>query len=142
MLYGFPNVIVSYPFAGVNVPAWFAEGVAQFNHPDLNYDYWDTHRDMILRMQVIDNKVLSWEELTAFGKTSLGNESVYNSGFSLVEFIAKNYGVGKLEEISKSLRSPFYLTIDQAIKKSLGIDGKELYNLWRAYLSEKYEKTN
>jgi len=140
VLYGFPNVIVSYPFAGVNVPAWFAEGVAQFNHPDLNYDYWDTHRDMILRMQVIDNKVLSWEELTAFGKTSLGNESVYNSGFSLVEFIAKNYGVGKLEEISKSLRSPFYLTIDQAIKKSLGIDGKELYNLWRAYLSEKYEK--
>ena len=48
VLYGFPNVIVSYPFAGVNVPAWFAEGVAQFNHPDLNYDYWDTHRDMIL----------------------------------------------------------------------------------------------
>ncbi len=139
VLYGFPNVIVSYPLAGVNVPAWFAEGTAQFNHPNLNYDYWDTHRDMILRMQVIDNKLLSWEELTSFGKTSLGNESVYNSGFSLVEFIAKNYGVGKLEEISRNLKSPFYLTIDQAIKKSLGIDGKELYELWKDYISKKYE---
>ncbi len=140
VLYGFPNVIVSYPFAGINVPAWFAEGTAQFNHPDLNYDYWDTHRDMILRMQVLDDKLLSWEELNSFGKTSLGNESVYNSGFSLVEFIAKNYGVNKLEEISRYLKSPFRLSIDEAIKKSLGIDGKELYNQWKSYLRERYAK--
>jgi len=140
VLYGFPNVIVSYPFAGINVPAWFAEGTAQFNHPDLNYDYWDTHRDMILRMQVLDDKLLSWEELNSFGKTSLGNESVYNSGFSLVEFIAKNYGVNKLEEISRYLRSPFRLSIDEAIKKSLGIDGKELYNQWKEHLRQRYTK--
>ncbi len=140
VLYGFPNVIISYPFAGVNVPAWFAEGTAQFNHPELNYDYWDTHRDMILRMQVIDDKLLSWEQLNSFGKTSLGNESVYNSGFSLVEFIAKNYGVDKLEEISRNLKSPFCLTIDQALKKAIGIDGKELYNKWKINLKEIYLK--
>ncbi len=140
ILYGFPNVIVSYPFAGVNVPAWFAEGTAQFNHPDLNYDYWDTHRDMILRTQVIDDKLLSWEQLNSFGKTSLGNESVYNSGFSLVEFIAKSYGVDKLEEISRNLKAPFYLTIDQALKKSLGIDGKELYKRWKEYLRDRYSR--
>lgn len=140
VLYGFPNVIVSYPFAGINVPAWFAEGTAQFNHPDLNYDYWDTHRDMILRMQVLDDKLLSWEELNSFGKTSLGNESVYNSGFSLVEFIAKNYGVNKLEEISRYLKSPLRLSIDDAIRKSLGIGGKELYNQWKNYLRERYSK--
>lgn len=140
ILYGFPNVIVSYPLAGVNVPAWFSEGTAQFNHPDLNYDYWDTHRDMVLRMQVIDDKLLSWEQLNSFGKTSLGNESVYNSGFSLVEFIARNYGIDKLEEISRSLKSPFYLTIDQALKKSLGIDGKELYKMWREHLKKRYSQ--
>ncbi|MCX7761503.1 MAG: BamA/TamA family outer membrane protein [Candidatus Kryptonium sp.] len=138
VLYGFPNVIVSHPIAGINVPAWFAEGTAQFNHPDLNYDYWDTHRDMILRMQVVDNKLLSWDDLNYFGKTSLGNESVYNSGFSLVEFIAKNYGVDKLKEISTNLKSPLRLTIDQAVKKSLGIDGVELYNLWKEHIKEKY----
>jgi len=140
ILYGFPNIIVSYPIAGINVPAWFAEGTAQFNHPNLNYDYWDTHRDMILRMQVIDDKLLTWEQLNSFGKTSLGNESVYNSGFSLVEFIAKNYGAEKLEEISRNLKAPFHLTIDQAIRKSLGIDGKEFYNLWKSHLKEKYRR--
>ena len=30
VLYGYPNVIVSYPISGVGVPAWFAEGVAQY----------------------------------------------------------------------------------------------------------------
>jgi hypothetical protein len=29
VLYGYPNVIVSYPVSGFVVPAWFAEGVAQ-----------------------------------------------------------------------------------------------------------------
>jgi WD40 repeat protein len=140
VLYGFPNIIVSYPISGVNVPAWFAEGTAQFNHPNLNYDYWDTHRDMILRMQVIDNKLLSWEELNSFGKTSLGNESAYNSGFSLVEFIVKNYGVDKLNEISRELKSPWCLTIDQAVKKALGLDGEQLYNMWRDYLKGKYQR--
>ena len=28
VLYGYPNVVVSYPLAMINVPAWFAEGTA------------------------------------------------------------------------------------------------------------------
>ena len=28
ILYGYPNVVVSYPLATINVPAWFAEGTA------------------------------------------------------------------------------------------------------------------
>ncbi|MCF8268030.1 MAG: biopolymer transporter Tol, partial [Ignavibacteriales bacterium] len=28
ILYGFPNFIVSYPLASINMPAWFAEGTA------------------------------------------------------------------------------------------------------------------
>ncbi|HHM23535.1 MAG TPA: biopolymer transporter Tol, partial [Bacteroidetes bacterium] len=50
VLYGFPNRIVSVPIAGEVLPPWFAEGVAQFQAPDEAYDFWDTHRDMILRM--------------------------------------------------------------------------------------------
>ena len=32
-----------------------------------------------------------------FGKNSLGNESVYNAGFSLVRYIGKKYGNDKLQ---------------------------------------------
>jgi Tol biopolymer transport system component len=131
VLYGYPNVIVSYPFSGFIVPSWFAEGTAQYNNPSFQYDTWDTHRDMILRMYMIDGNPLSWEEMGYFEKTSLGSESVYNAGFSLVGYIAQHYGVDKLREISRQLAAPFRLTMDGAIEASLGITGKELYEEWK-----------
>ena len=84
VLYGYPNVIVSYPYSGFVVPAWFAEGVAQYNRQELRYDFWDSHRDMILRSYALDGNMLGWEEMGVFGKTSLGNESSYNAGFAFV----------------------------------------------------------
>ena len=58
--------------------------------------------------------------MAVFGKTSLGNESSYNAGFSLVSYIATHYGVDKLAKISRRLSAPFRITIDGAIKEVLG----------------------
>ena len=83
-----PNIVVIVSDLRVLVPAWFAEGVAQYNRAELRYDYWDTHRDMILRSYALDGNMLGWEEMGVFGKTSLGNESSYNAGFAFVQYIA------------------------------------------------------
>lgn len=138
VLYGYPNVIASYPISGFVVPAWFAEGVAQYSRPELAYDSWDSHRDMILRMSALDGNMLTWNEMAVFGKTSLGNESAYNMGFAFVKFIAERYGIGKLREISDNLSSLTELTIDGAIKRAVGKDGEELYNEWVAFLRDDY----
>ncbi len=132
VLYGFPNVLVSYPLSFFLVPSWFAEGVAQYNHPSLNYDYWDSHRDMILRMHMIDGTPLSWEEMAVFGKTSLGNESAYNAWCSLVEHIAATYGVETLEQISRSLSALPRLTIDGAVESVLSKSGEDLFAEWKS----------
>ncbi len=139
VLYGYPNVIVSYPLSGFVIPNWFAEGVAQYSNPTLGYDYWDSHRDMILRMYMIDGNPLSWEEMGFFGKTSLGSESVYNSGFSLVEYIGQKYGIEKLHEISRQLSAPFCLTINGAIETVIGKKGLQLYEEWKATKMEQYK---
>ncbi len=76
VLYGFPNVIVSYPVPFINVPQWFAEGTAQYMRHEFQYDFWDSHRDMILRSYVFDDNMLTWNQMTVFEKNSLGNESV------------------------------------------------------------------
>jgi hypothetical protein len=140
VLNGFPNVIVSYPIPGAIVPAWFAEGVAQYNRPELGYDSWDSHRDMILRMYVLDGNMLSWNEMGVFGKTSLGNESSYNAGFSLVHYIAARYGEDKLEEISGNLSRVSAFTIDGAIEKAIGKSGSDLYAEWKSWLKARYEE--
>ncbi len=75
VLYGYPNVLVSQAYPGVNIPPWFAEGVAEFMFPGANYDYWDSHRDMLLRDRVLNDNLLSLPAMSSFGKRGIGNES-------------------------------------------------------------------
>ncbi len=140
ILYGFPNVIVSYPIATLNVPAWFAEGTAQYMRKELGYDDWDTHRDMILRSYVLEDKMLSWNQMQSFGKTSLGNESVYNSGFAFTRFIAQKYGEDKLRKVTKKLGKWNIFTIDAAFKEVIGKDGEELYAEWKEVVKKSYKE--
>jgi Tol biopolymer transport system component len=140
VLYGFPNILVSYPISGFLVPSWFAEGTAQFMHPGLAYDSWDSHRDMILRMYALDGSMLSWNEMSVFGKTSLGNESSYNAGYSLVRFIASEYGLDALGDITRELSALHVVNIDQAIKRALGKSGNEVYAEWRTAVIEDYRR--
>ena len=138
VLYGYPNIIVSTPYSGFVVPAWFAEGVAQYNRKELRYDFWDSHRDMILRSYVLDDNMLSWDEMSVFGKTSLGNESSYNAGFAFVHYLAQRYGEEKLGEISRNLSSFSETTVDGAIERAVGKDGREVYEEWKEELRRDY----
>jgi Tol biopolymer transport system component len=138
VLYGFPNIIASYPISGFVVPAWFAEGVAQYNRADLRYDFWDSHRDMILRSYALDGNMLTWEQMGVFGKTSLGNESSYNAGFAFVSWFAGTYGEDKLKEVSHNLARAFASTIDGAIERAVGKPGAEVYAEWRAEVERDY----
>ncbi len=138
ILYGYPNTIVSYPLAGINVPSWLAEGTAQYQRYELGYDYWDSHRDMILRSYVLDDDMLTWNQMGVFSKTSLGNESVYNSGFALTTYICKKYGEDKLKKIFTALKTKTNFTVDAAIEDVLGISGIELYSAWKDYLTKDY----
>lgn len=140
VLYGYPNTIVSYPISGFVVPSWFAEGVSQVNRKELQYDSWDAHRDMILRMYALDGNMLSWNEMAVFGKTSLGNESSYNAGFAFVRYLNDRYGDQVIPEISRKLSSFSALTIDNAIERAVGKNGEEIYDEWKEYLRADYKR--
>ncbi len=140
VLYGYPNIIVSYPLSGVGVPAWFAEGTAQYQRQQLSYEYWDSHRDMILRSYIEDGNLLTWGEMGQFSSiTSLKAESIYNLGFALTRYIADKYGEDKLRKITIHLGDFTNFSMDAAVKKTLGIDGTQLYNEWKAYLKKDYD---
>jgi len=138
LLYGYPDVIVSYPVPAINIPAWFAEGTAQYMRKEFGYENWDSHRDMILRSYVLDDNMLTWNEMGVFGKTSLGNESVYNSGFALTSYISQRYGEDKLRTITQKLGKFGNFTIDAAFEDVLGKDGNEIYDEWKAVLQKSY----
>lgn len=140
VLYGYPNVIASYPIAMTIMPMWFAEGMAQYQVAGLDYDRWDSHRNMLIRTAVLANRLHSFDEMGVFGKNSLGNERTYNAGYALTLYIARNYGEESLRRIAEAMRSPLRVSVGGAIKEVLGQSGVELYNTWRSELNQYYFK--
>ena len=139
VLYGYPNQIISYPIMpGVVLPMWLAEGTAQYMTNKIHFDYWDSVRDMLLRDRVLNNKMYSFKQMGSFEKCGLGNELVYNMGYSLVEYIAYNYGESALKDITSSLSKPFNFSINRAVKESIGISGEVLYSNWKSGLIDHY----
>ncbi|MBZ0202430.1 MAG: DPP IV N-terminal domain-containing protein [Ignavibacteria bacterium] len=140
VLYGYPNTIISYPISGVGVPAWFAEGTAQYQRQQLGYDYWDANRDMILRMRALGDNLLTWEEMGQFASvTTYKAESIYNQGYGFVRYIADKYGEDNLRKVSENLGDVSRLRSEGAFKKAFGIAGDDLYKEWKAYLKEDYK---
>ena len=138
VLYGYPNVIASTPISGVIVPPWLAEGTAQFMYNNANFDYWDSHRDMILRDRVINNNLLTFNDMNTFGKRGIGNECTYNQGFSFVNYLADRYESKILQDISNSLSKPFNYSIYKVLKDVTGESAISLYNDWKKDLENNY----
>lgn len=138
VLYGYPNGIMSYPLPGVVVPMWWAEGVAQFQSNAKRYDWWDSIRDMIVRDRMAHDQFPTFTEINSFGKEGVGNESVYNQGFSLIHFLADNWGQEILNRITDRLNSPTNYNFYQAVSAETGLSKHQFYNAWRDSLSQTY----
>ena len=140
VLYGYPNSMFSVPVPGVAVPPWLAEGTAQHMSPELYYDFWDSHRDMLLRDLVLNNKLLSFNQMNSFGKKGIGGEAVYNQGFSFSNYLSKRFGGNILPDISNILSTKTY-SINKAIFKSTDskFNGYDLYFDWAKELKQNYD---
>jgi Tol biopolymer transport system component len=137
---GFPNVLVSYPLLSINIPVWFAEGVAQHQADGARYDYRDPNREMILRDRVHYNRLLTYNEMGVFGKTSHGNESAYNLGFAFVNYLCDRFGEEVLEKISDESSKWSNITFNKALKKATGLSADSLHTSWKAYLETHYDR--
>jgi len=131
VLYGFPNGLITYPFATVNIPAWFAEGTAQYQTNGLFYDTWDSHRDMIFRSRIMNGTQFTLDEMGTFSsKNSLERETVYNMGYAFVIYLADRFGEDILRDITQALGEKGVYNISNAMKTATGINGYELYDDW------------
>ncbi|MEP1150851.1 MAG: hypothetical protein ABJH08_03890 [Balneola sp.] len=139
VLYGFPNGIVTLPFASINVPAWLAEGTAQYQRQGLLYETWDSHRDMILRTRILSDAYFTLEEMGTFSsKTSIERETVYNQGFAFVIYLVDTFGEEILREITSALATKGTYNVADAIEIATGIPGKQVFENWITERKEFY----
>jgi Tol biopolymer transport system component len=120
------------------LPPWLFEGIAQYESDVFGGDSWDSHRDMILRSRILSDSLISWDHMSVFKGRGDEYELVYNHGFSLVKYISENYGKEKIESMLRASTKFGRVNFDRSIEEVLGITGENLYDNWKAYLSEKY----
>jgi hypothetical protein len=139
VLYGFPNRLVSYPLMGINVPFWLAEGVAQYQRPQLGYETWDTHRDMLLRSRTLENKLMKLDEISNLVIVpGFGAEYSYNMGYAFTRFLADRYGEKKIKELCKNFGGITTFNVYHALKETYDKDGSDIYTEWKSYLTKDY----
>ncbi len=140
VLYGFPDVIVSYPIAGLSNPAWLAEGTAQYQREFLDFDQWDSHRDMMLRTRVLDGKALSLAEMGSFySKSSLMREGVYNHGYAFTRYLAQTYGESVLADVTHALSRWRNWNVERALSAVTGRSADSVYHDWMGGLESAYQ---
>tara|TARA_R110000868_G_scaffold383578_13_gene650807 strand:+ start:25438 stop:28812 length:3375 start_codon:yes stop_codon:yes gene_type:complete len=131
VLYGFPNGIISLPFASISVPAWLAEGTAQYQREGLLYDTWDSHRDMILRTRILSDTYFSLAEMGTFSsKTSLERETVYNQGYAFVIYLVQRFGEDVLRRLSEAMGEKGVYKVEDGIEIATGIPGNQVFDEW------------
>ncbi|MBF89153.1 MAG: hypothetical protein CMG75_05710 [Candidatus Marinimicrobia bacterium] len=139
VLYGYPNILISYPIAGAAVPPWFAEGIAQFMYEGATFDFWDTHRDMILRDRTLKGKSISLNEMNTFGKAGIGNESIYNMGFAFTRYLVYKFGENILPDISNSLSGKVKSSIEHVLEDVTGVHSDTLIINFQQNLNKRYD---
>ena len=139
VLYGYPNGIASYPLPSVAVPMWWAEGIAQYQSDTDRWDWWDSIRDMIVRDRMKYDKVLTLNEMDGFGKVGIGNESVYDHGFGLVNYIVNIYGEDILKRITDRIARPLNYSFYKALETETGIPPNRLWANWLKALDQQHD---
>ena len=134
-----PDISFSLPLYYLSAPRWWSEGIAQLSSYQFGWDDWDSHRDMILRMAVLEDDLLSYNEMgTTSNRTgAYRGEQIYNQGFSMLVYLQSQYGREKVETLGEHAGT---LSFDPAIKKVFGISAGQLYDDWQRYAEDNYRQ--
>ncbi|MEZ5360303.1 MAG: BamA/TamA family outer membrane protein [Candidatus Zixiibacteriota bacterium] len=104
-------------------PLWLAEGFAEYS----SNGGWSAEADMIVRDATINGYMRPPGYMSILA---------YTEGFALVKYIVDNYGIEKPGEILK--RGKAMVSIDKALKSSIGLNVEELYEKFTKEMKKRY----
>ena len=127
------TISIMEPFATNTFwPAWFAEGIAQRESNRAGNDCWDSRRDMVLRDALLFSKPLTFEEMGHFNHNGIGDEMVYNQGFSFITFLEKKFGQDRIKSLfNDGRRTTFFAqNFYSFFQERTGQSISQLYSEW------------
>ncbi len=115
------------PYSGL--PAWLDEGLAMYTEGALSSGYTSYLDKAIAEGSLISVRSLS-SPFSAYAEEAVLS---YAQSYSLVEFLIRSYGPGKMLELLKTFKQGS--SYDGALAKVYGFDMDGLNTLWRDYVT-------
>ena len=134
-----PDITFDFPLYYLSTPKWWVEGIAQMGPYGVGWDTWDSHRDMLLRMAVLEDDMHAYEEMGTLNNRTGGYraEMVYNQGYGLLVYMAQQYGRDKVNQLQEHIG---LYSFEVAIKRVIGISADQLYADWVRFLKDQYSQ--
>ncbi|MFT4978342.1 MAG: hypothetical protein ACI8S6_004250, partial [Myxococcota bacterium] len=133
---------------GVQLPigdgdsVFWTEGGAEYWSDNTNYNWWTTSRDQNIRMTVLEERLLEYDEWHArANKRDSGwndSERYYQQGYSFGLYLRDQYGDDTYARFALEYAQRWRPEWQTVIEDVLGTDAETLYNDWRAYVTERY----
>lgn len=105
-------------------PLWFAEGFAEYS----SRHGWDTFADMVLRDATVHGYLVPLDLVSGY--------LAYKEGQSAILYLAERYGEEKIPEVLSKGR--FESSLDNSLKKAIGMGSKEFTEDWEKRLRKEY----
>ncbi|MFC1888768.1 hypothetical protein ACFL4G_03320 [Thermodesulfobacteriota bacterium] len=121
-------------------PTYWVEGTAEFSTHEAGPNEWTTSRDMLMRMEVLEDYIPSFDLLQMIaGASGWDRERVYNNGYNIGLYLKETYGADTYAKFAQEGGKKWRIHWNSIVKNTLGISAKEMYNNWIEWNKKKYD---
>ena len=131
---------ISFTF-GFTLPFWWIEGIAEYSDHMSGFNWWTTSRDMHLRMAILEETFLTYDEASnAYFQSRFDGEKGYQQGYSMGLYVQENFGAEKYAQLALNNSRNGYGQWDKNLDDVLGVDGPTLFDGYIKWMRDRYNR--
>lgn len=125
---------------GNNEPWYWTEGGAEYWSDQSGYNWWTPARDRTIRMSVLEDRLLSWDEWKTVQQSHgwWDGERGYQQGYSFGLYLRERFGNEVYNQFALENQKGVKFDWNVVLETVTGVPGPQLYDEWRAFVTEKY----
>ncbi|MBM4390392.1 MAG: PD40 domain-containing protein [Deltaproteobacteria bacterium] len=125
---------------GNNEPWYWTEGGAEYWSDQSGYNWWTPGRDRTVRMSVLEDRLLDWDEWKTVAQTHtwMDGERGYQQGYSFGLYLRERFGSETYNKFATENQQGWVFDWNDHLEKVTGVPGPQLYQDWRAWVTKKY----
>lgn len=120
---------------------WWVEGGAEFWSSTTNVNWWTTARDRTIRVSLMEDRLLSYEEWHHKVTTGWSDgERWYQGGHSFALYLRDRFGPDVMANFGHEYAKGWRPLFETVVEDVTGVHLRVLYDDWIVYITERYDQ--